>query len=65
MTNIPATIMPHYQNVVLGGDLMFVNKIPFFMTMSQHIKFGTGETLKNQYNKTIFAAIEQVKSVYD
>jgi hypothetical protein len=42
---------------------MFV-KIPFFMTMSRHIKFGTSETLKNQYNKTILAAIKQVKNVY-
>jgi hypothetical protein len=43
---------------------MYINKIPFFMTMSRHIKFGTGKTLKNQYTKTILAAIKQVKSVY-
>jgi hypothetical protein len=44
--------------------MMFVNKIPFFMTISSQIKFGTGEILKDQYNKTILAAIKQVKSVY-
>jgi hypothetical protein len=34
------------------------------MTILRHIKFGTGETFKNQYNKTILAVIKQVKSVY-
>jgi hypothetical protein len=43
---------------------MFVNRLPFFMTISRHIKFGTAEAIKNQQNKTILAAIKQVKSIY-
>jgi hypothetical protein len=46
MTDIPATIMSHYRDLVVGGDIMFVNKIPFFMTISRHLKFGTAEMLK-------------------
>jgi hypothetical protein len=64
LTDIPATIMSHYQELVLGGDIMFVNQLPFFMTISRYIKFGTAESLKNQQNKTILAAIKQVKSIY-
>jgi hypothetical protein len=56
--------MTHYRELILGGDIMFVNKIPFFMTISWHVKFGTAEMLKNQQNKTILATIKQVKSVY-
>jgi hypothetical protein len=62
---IPATIMTHYRKLIIGGDIMFVvNKIPFFMTISRHIKFGTVEMLKNQQSATILAAIKQVKSIY-
>jgi hypothetical protein len=43
---------------------MFINKIPFFMTVSRHIKFGTAEMLQNQQSKTMLAAIKQVKGIY-
>jgi hypothetical protein len=64
LTDIPTTIMSHYRELVLGRDIMFVNKIPFFMTISRHVKFGTDEMQKNQQNKTILAAIKQVKIIY-
>jgi hypothetical protein len=56
--------MTHYKEVILGGDIMFVNKIPFFMTISRHIKFCTAEMLTNQKNQTILSAIKQVKKIY-
>ena len=43
---------------------MFVNKIPFFVTMSLHVKFGTAEMLQSQQSKTILRAIKLVKSGY-
>jgi arginine deiminase len=64
MVDIPASIMTHYKKLILGGDIMFVNKIPFFVTISRHIKFGTVEMLRNQKAKTILVAIKQVKSIY-
>jgi hypothetical protein len=47
LVDIPAHIMTHYRHLTLGGDIMFVNKIPFFMSISRHIRFGTGEMLQN------------------
>jgi hypothetical protein len=64
LTNISTTIMTHYRDLILGEDIMFVNKITFFKTVSRHIKFGTAEMLKTQLHKTILAAIKQVKSIY-
>jgi hypothetical protein len=32
--NIPPVIMSRYREIALGGDIMFVNKIPFFMRIS-------------------------------
>jgi Zinc knuckle len=63
-TDIPATIMSHYRDITLAGDIMFVNKIPFFVTISRNIKFGTAEMIQNQQTKTILAAIKQVRSIY-
>jgi hypothetical protein len=48
----------------VGGDIMFDNKVPFFMTISRHIKLGTGKMQKSQHNKTMLAAIKQVKSAH-
>jgi hypothetical protein len=56
--------MAHYRHLTLGGDILFVNKIPFFMSISRHIRFGTGEMLQNQKRATILAAIKQIKSIY-
>jgi hypothetical protein len=41
MMNLPLVIMERYHDILLEGDIMFVNKIPFFMTISRNIQFGT------------------------
>jgi hypothetical protein len=40
LVDIPSHIMNHYREVVLGGDIMFVNRVAFFVTISRNIKFG-------------------------
>ncbi|GAX21402.1 hypothetical protein FisN_28Lu124 [Fistulifera solaris] len=61
---IPLPIMERYKNVTLCGDVMFVNKIPFFVSISRAIKFGTAEFLLNRSAKNLFAAIEDVHRRY-
>ena len=55
--SIPPTIQQHYQQVTLACDIMFVNKIPFLMSISRHIRFGTAQHIKNQQGTTIFNGI--------
>jgi hypothetical protein len=43
---------------------MFENKIPFFMSISRHIKFGTAEMIKSQKAPTLLAGIKQIKCAY-
>ncbi len=43
---------------------MYVNKIPFFMTISRHVQFGTAEVLTNQQAKTLVACVKKVKALY-
>ena len=61
---IPITIMAHYRRIVLCIDVMKVNKMPFLITMSRAIKFGTVAWLKNAKAMTIMENITNVRNVY-
>jgi hypothetical protein len=61
---IPTSILSRYQRVTVTGDIMFVNKLPFFVTISRHIKFSTSEYLENQKTPTIVNAIKHVQQTY-
>jgi hypothetical protein len=56
--------MSQYQNVTVAGDIMDVNTIPFFMSVSRHIKFGTAEMITSETSKTLLTAIKEVKHAY-
>jgi hypothetical protein len=43
---------------------MFVNKIPFLVTKSQHIHFGTIKSLANRQTPTVAAALKSVLHIY-
>jgi hypothetical protein len=62
--NIPINIMGRYRHITIARDIMFVNKITFFMTISRQIKFGTAEMIKSQIAVTLLKAIKQVNSAY-
>ena len=64
LTSIPSDILSKYHQVVIGIDIMYVNKIPFLVTISRHIKFGTVEVLKNRQGPTILKMIKNVRGVY-
>ena len=61
---IPPVLMSQYRDIMLGADIMFVNKIPFFMSISRNIRFCTSEALKNQSGKTILGSIKLIKRLY-
>jgi hypothetical protein len=61
---VPPSIYTNYRGIILGADIMSINKLPFFTTISRQSKFCTAEMLHNQKASTLLAAIKQVKSVY-
>ena len=61
---LPPTIHQNYQKVTLGCDIMFVNKIPFLMSISRHLRFGTAQHIKNQQGATIFNGIRAIHQIY-
>jgi hypothetical protein len=58
--------MQKYQQVTLSADLLFILvKIPFLMTISRYIKFGTAGKLDIQDDKTILKHVRRaVVAVY-
>jgi hypothetical protein len=64
LIDVPLPLMKQYRQVTLAGDIMFVNRIPFFVTLSHHIRFGTAEMLANRKAPTILTAIKQVRNIY-
>jgi hypothetical protein len=61
---IPATIMDHYRKIILCVDVMKVNKMPFLVSISRAIKFGTVAWLKNAKAPTIMKHIKDIHNVY-
>jgi hypothetical protein len=61
---IPATLLAHYRKIVPCVDVMKVNKMPFLVTISRAIKFGTVTWLKNAKADTILQQIKTVRNTY-
>ena len=61
---LPPTIQQHYQDITLACDIMYINKIPFLMSISRHIRFGTAQYIKNQQGMTIFNDMQAVHQIY-
>jgi hypothetical protein len=61
---IPATTMTHCRKIVLCVDVMKVNKMPFLVSMSPALKFGTVAWLKNAKADTILTHIKEVRNMH-
>jgi Reverse transcriptase (RNA-dependent DNA polymerase)/Zinc knuckle len=64
MIDLPSDLVQQYKDVVLCADIMFVNRIPFLVTLSRKIRFGTAEMLGNRQAKTITEAMKNVHKIY-
>ena len=62
---ISPDLMAKYQCVILAVNVMFVNKIPCFITTLCDIKLNTIEMLGSQTNKVFVASIQQVLKIYN
>ena len=60
----PPTIIEQYGNIMLSTDIMHVNRIPFFVTWSRHIHFGTVDVLPSLQATDIGTALPRVLNIY-
>ena len=61
---VPPDIMQIHRSVTLAIDIMFINKIPFLVTTSRHLKFGTVEALNNRQIPTVMGKLRNVINLY-
>ena len=64
IVNVPVSIMSLYRNVTASADIMFVNRAPFLMSISEHLRFGTAQHLDNRRVPTIVKAVRAIRRVY-
>ncbi len=50
---VPRDIMDTYHVVTIAIDIMFINAIPFFITVSRSLKFGKVKRLPNRQIQTL------------
>jgi len=62
--DLPTEIMEKHSDVTLAIDVMFINRIPFVITTSRNIHFGTAELVKDMKKATLITSIEQVMQAY-
>ena len=63
-SSIPLGIMQKYRDVTLSIDVMKINGIPFFNTISRHIRFGSAGKLDNLKDSTIISHLRVIMGVY-
>ena len=56
--------MKTHHNITVAGDIMFVNRIPFLITRSKNIKFGTVDNVPSTKIPILLASIKPVLSIY-
>ena len=61
---VPPDIMQIHRSVTLAIDIMFINKIPFLVTTSWHLKFVTVEALNNRQIPTVMGNLRNVINLY-
>jgi hypothetical protein len=61
---LPPDIKDQYQSLTLCADLMYMNGIPFLVTISQNLKFGTIEVQPNWKEGTLIEGLLTTVKVY-
>ena len=61
---VPREIMKANNNITISGDILFINKIPLFMTISRNIKFTIIECIRNRTLKQLINSMGNIKSIY-
>ena len=61
---IPKKILESNKNITLSIEIMYVNKIPFVTTISQHVKFTTVEAIQRRTKSQLIECIKNVVAIY-
>ena len=62
--NIPISIPETYRIVTVGVDIFYINGIGFFISVSEHIGFGTAEKIGDGKVSTLVDSLDKVCMLY-
>ena len=63
-TQVPEDISQRHGNVTMAIGIMAINKIPFMVSISTHIHFGTAELIRNKTKRTLLVSMQQILRAY-
>ena len=61
---IPKHIAQRFRVLTLSADIMFVNKIPFLVSLSRRLKFQTVQALKSRTVDNLVKSIKKIVNTY-
>ncbi len=61
---LPLEIIERYRSLTLCANIMYVNGIPFLLTILRNLKFGTIEAIPNRLEATFIAGLVSMVRVY-
>ena len=61
---LPTGMLEQHGNVTIEMDIMYINKVPYFVMTLHGIHFGTVELLKNKKVATIATSMKQMLQMY-
>jgi len=61
---VPRHILDQYHEVTLSIDIIFINRIPLFITVLHHLRFRTAELVPNCWPSTFTECLKHVAVVY-
>jgi hypothetical protein len=64
LVEFPPDLLEQYRSITLTADIMFINRLPFLVSCSRKLKFGTAELLANREKKTILNALGKTIRIY-
>ena len=64
VADVPYQIIKTHRNITLCFDIMFVNKIAFFVSVSRNIRFGTTERILSRHAEVAAKALLNVVLFY-
>ena len=63
-TGVPRQLVKTFKNVTMAVDIMFVNKMPFFVTVSRNLKFRTAQLMDGRRADHAASALSAAVKLY-
>ena len=61
---VPPALFKQHQRVVIAADIMYVNGIAFFVSISHKIRFASAEAIANREKQTLWASVRAIFGRY-